>query len=259
MDARLSTGSGSVYALDPELQVMQASIETQDTRKANAREQIDAGAEAQKRHRKDAEEAQRRAREAAEESGFLGGVSKVLGSDVAMVAGGVAMGAAAVATGGAAVPAMVVAAGLMTASKYGADHGWDPKLCAGLGLAGAAAGLATGNAGALGSLAQVGQTTAATAEAIGGLASAAQGAAVVAGGATGIAAGIYDARAQEARADAKGADGRAEADGAKIDDGIESMKKAQRSQTRSVDLASQAQAERHDAMSQLAARAGGGR
>jgi hypothetical protein len=236
----IPTFNSHSYPLSAELQLAVVEIDAQQSRKNTAANEIDAATAAQTRHREEAEAARERARDEAKKSGMFGDLSNVLGSDVATAAGIVAMGAATVATGGAALPAVIAAAALMAASKYGADHGWDPKLCAGLGLAGAGVGLASGNVGSAGEMVEVGATTAATAEAISAVAAGVQGAATIAGGATGIAAGVHSAKAQNARADAKHADASADNDSGRIDEAIGDMKKAQKNSARAFDLASKA-------------------
>ncbi|HWZ92044.1 MAG TPA: hypothetical protein VNW92_24435 [Polyangiaceae bacterium] len=115
-----------------------------------------------------------KAKEASEHSGFFGFLGKVFGSDIAQIAGAVAGVAAIVATGGAAAPLilMAVSFALEEGAQVGAKLGLDPKICAAIGIAGAALAICTGagTAHAASTLATVGRDVELSANIVGGAA-----------------------------------------------------------------------------------------
>ena len=115
-----------------------------------------------------------KAKEAADHSGFFGFLSNVFGSDITQIAGAVAGIAAIVATGGAAAPLvlMAVSLALEEGAQLGVKLGLDPKMCAAIGIVGAALAVCTGagTAQAAGTLASVGRDVELGANVVGGAA-----------------------------------------------------------------------------------------
>jgi hypothetical protein len=165
-----------------------------------------------------------RAEQANESGGFWGDVSRVLGSDIASIAGVVGALALAVATGGAGLPAVLalVAAGLTVGSKVGTELGLDPKVTLALGGAGGLLGFLAGNAAGAGNawttLAQV--------------AGAVQGGATGAGGGAAVAEGHFRAEAADQRAEATAARGRQEDAWLRLDIAIDMIDRACRDVSR---------------------------
>ena len=100
--------------------------------------------------RREIQDAMKRTAEADKHSGFWDKVSKVFSGDIGALCEVVAAVAVTAATGGVGAPALLAmaAAGLSVGCDIAQRAGADPKLCAALSLAGAAAGFAVGDIGA---------------------------------------------------------------------------------------------------------------
>jgi hypothetical protein len=100
------------------------------------------------------------AREANEDSGFWGDIGDALGGDIATLAQVVAVAAACVVSGGtAAVLLGAIAIACSVVSSHAEELGIPPQVALGIGIAGAVAGVASGNVGAAGGLAGAASTT----------------------------------------------------------------------------------------------------
>jgi hypothetical protein len=134
----------------PEAQMLALMVYSQMVQGKSAETSVELNQSQIEELRKQVREALEEAREADDSSGFWGDIGDVLGGDVAAIAGMVAMAAAAIVTGGAAAIALAaIAIGCSLASKYGEELGLPPKLALGLGIAAAAASIASGNVGSL--------------------------------------------------------------------------------------------------------------
>lgn len=185
----------------PEAALLSMMIETHDAERKDGEQRVESGFDKLEDLRREMARALEAAHQAEKHSGFWGRVSGFLGGDVATAAQAVAAAAVIVGTGGAAAPAVLATAALVMsgAAKLGAEHGLDPKVCAALALAGAAAGFAAGSVdpGAVsGVCAEVAQGASVTA-----------GAATAGGGASSAVEGHYRAEALRAQAGAKSTEG----------------------------------------------------
>lgn len=150
--AAMDYGSGAtnddIMVNTPELMLMELEAESQAVDRGSAGQQVEEAHERLKELRERIREAQERAREAQEKGGFFGGISDVLGEDLAPLLSAAAGAAAIAATGGAATPLVIAAAAMTVSARVGEELGLDPRLCAALGVGGAVAGMCAGNVGA---------------------------------------------------------------------------------------------------------------
>jgi hypothetical protein len=180
--------------------LLECMINSRGAQQESARAEAEHAHRLVERAREQIQRAMERAEQAKEEGDFWGDVSRVLGSDVAAIAGVLGAVALAVATGGAGLPAVLaVGAALCTGiAKIGEELGLDPRLTLAFsaigGALGAFAGSVTGASTAWTTLAQV--------------AGAAQSAAAAGGGGATIAEGQYRAEATDHQAEATAARGR---------------------------------------------------
>lgn len=200
------------------------------------------------RARKDIERAMKRAEEARESAGFWGALSSLFGGDIAKIFEVIAAAALIVATGGAGAAGVIAiaAAGLSAGSTIGKELGLDPNVCKLLAIAGAVAGLATGNlsgaAGAWNTVATVAKTGEAGATAFGGVAT--------------VVEGQYRGDAMDAQADATAAQNRQDDAWFRMDMAISLLEQATRDLQRARERVSELQGTEHDGKSALIAKIG---
>jgi hypothetical protein len=157
---------------------------------------------------------------------------------VATVAGAVAAGAVVVGSGGTAAPLLIASVALTTGSRVAAECGVDARVCAGIGAAGALAGVFAGSPGGI----------TATAQLIAGGAQVVQGGATVGQGATSFLQGYHEGRSLEADAEGKEAKGVEEEARAEEDEALKQLTRVAEARTRAFDLASKMSDERNETM-----------
>jgi hypothetical protein len=200
----LLADSAALGSADPATALLALMIRSRAAESGAARESVNHANDLIDEARRRVQEEMKRAADAEEHAGLWDSLGAVFQGDIAAIAEVVATAALVAATGGTGTVAILalVATGLSVGADVGEKLGLDPKICAGLAIAGAAAGLAAGN---LEAPAGVWASVARGAHVV-------QGAATAAGGGAHLAAGelhadALDARAEETRA--RGAEGAA--------------------------------------------------
>ena len=204
--------------LSPEARLLALVIHSQVSQMHSAETSINLSYEDLAKLRQEAIDAIHRAREAEADSGFWGALSDFFGGEVGAIAAAVAALAAVVATGGAAAAVLAaVAAAASIAAQHAEELGIPPEVAIGIAIVATAASLCCGNAGALFKVSDVVKAVACQVRVA---ATATGGVAAAASGGTGIAAASYARDAQDARADARWANGGEDLANADIDEAI---------------------------------------
>jgi hypothetical protein len=228
------SGSGS-SAAPSELHLLAMQLENDELRKDHYLDLVENNSFAAEKAREAAREARARAAEARETGGVFGSLSSEFGV-VATVASAVAAGAVVVGSGGAAAPLLIASVALTTGSRVAAECGVDARVCAGIGAAGALAGVFAGSPGGI----------SATAELVAGAAQVVQGGATVGQGTTGFLQGYHEGRSLEADADVTQAKGVEDEARASEDEALDELPRVAEDRARAFDRVTQMLNERSD-------------
>lgn len=224
----------------PEARMLALMVYTQVVQADSAQTSVKLNEQQLKDLRAAVREAIEAAREANDDSGFWGDIGDVLGGDIASLAQVVAVAAACVATGGTAALVLgAIAVGCAIAASHAEELGIPPSVALGIGIAGAVAGVMSGNLGAGVGVAGAASTasTASTAAAQGAeLANTAlqvardaklvAAAAQLGGAAANGVAGYYAGEAIDYKADAARARGASALESIEIDEAIDQFERA---------------------------------
>jgi hypothetical protein len=228
--------------------LLECMINSRGAQQESARADAEHAHRLVERAREQIQRAMERAERAQEDGDFWGDVSRVLGSDVAAIAGVLGAVALAVATGGAGLPAVLaVGAALCTGiAKIGHELGLDPRLTLAFsaigGALGAFAGSVTGASTAWTTIAQA--------------AGAVQGAAAAGGGGAVIAEGLYRAEATDHRAEATAARGRQQDAWLRLDIALDMLDRACRDVSRAKERTTDIVQSENDGQSAVISRMG---
>lgn len=239
----------ALASTDPAIALLALQTVSNQTRTAEARQDIEAQNRLIEELREQMKSAMKRAEEAQEDAGFWGKISDVFGGDIASICGVIATAAAIVGTGGAAAPMVLalVTAGMSITAEVGSRLGLDPKVCMALSIAGGLVGVAGGN---LRSASDAWKTVAS-------VANASQGGAVIGASGARVIQGQYEGDALDARADAKHAEGRQADHWLRLQMAFESLKDAARDLERSQRTVSNIESDKSAGHSAIIAHMGG--
>jgi hypothetical protein len=223
--------------ISPEHQLLALIVYSQLVQRHGSETSIQLNQQELKQLREEVRAALREALEAQNKSGFWGGISQVLNGDVSAIAQVVAVAAATVATGGSAALILgAIALGATLASKYAQELGIPSDVALCIGIAAAAASVASGN---LGGAAQAAGTMAKLASNVSTVASSVQAAAQAGGGIAHSVAGYYSGAVIDQRADAQASELRRGIESMELEAALELLQRALERQNMAVDGTSQ--------------------